>query len=80
MLKFNSSVPFDECHTVSVKEFAESTGTDYIEAQGFIKFLVSQGIAKAAGVRKIDGQKGKPTNLYLVPMCIQMTVYEEKAA
>lgn len=80
MIKLNSYCPFDECHQVSIKELAESLNCDYLTAQGFIKFLVSKGIASTDGTRKVEGQKGKPTNLYLIPQCIQMTFWDEKVA
>jgi hypothetical protein len=51
-------------------------GLDYAEAQGFIKTLVKLKAASQIGVRKAAG-KGKPTNLYALPMCIQITVHQE---
>jgi hypothetical protein len=54
-------------YRTSTKEFAEKAKVDYAVAQGFIKFLVSQGIAKEVEKRKIEGAKGKPTNVYELP-------------
>jgi hypothetical protein len=49
---------------------------DYLEAQGFVKSMMKLGAVKQVGTRKAAG-KGKPTNLYALPMCIQVTVYQE---
>jgi hypothetical protein len=75
MVKILATVPFDECQTVCIKDL-EAAGLDYVEAQGFIKALVKLKAAKQVGTRKAAG-KGKPTNLYAVPMCIQVTLYQE---
>jgi hypothetical protein len=62
---------------VSIKELANANGLDYLEAQGFIKTLVKLGHAKLSRARKVEGKKGKPTNLYLIPTCLQVTCYED---
>jgi response regulator of citrate/malate metabolism len=54
-------------YRTSAKEFAEKAGVDYAVAQGFIKYLVSQGFAKEVEKRKVVGAKGKPTNVYELP-------------
>lgn len=54
-------------YRTSAKEFAEKAGVDYAVAQGFIKYLVSAGIAKEVEKRKTVGAKGKPTNVYELP-------------
>jgi response regulator of citrate/malate metabolism len=56
----------------SAKEFAEKHGVDYPTAQGFIKFLMSKGIAKQLASRKVEGQKGKPTNIYELPASVKV--------
>jgi hypothetical protein len=75
MVKILANCPFDECQTVCVKDL-EALGLDYAEANGFIKTLVKLKAATMIGQRKKAG-KGKPTNLYAIPMCIQITVYQE---
>lgn len=76
MVKINTYCPDGDTHTVSIKELAEANDLDYLEAQGLIKSLVKLGIAKMTDPRKIPGAKGKPTNLYILPMCIQVTLSE----
>ncbi len=76
MIKIQVYEPFDEGYEVSIKELADANGLDYLEAQGFIKTLVKLGHAKQTRSRKVEGQKGKPTNIYLIPTCLQVTVYE----
>jgi len=80
MLKISTYEPFDEGFECSIKELADANGLDYLEAQGFIKTLVKLGNAKAVRTRKVEGKKGKPTNIYMVPMCLQMTICEELSA
>lgn len=80
MLKMIQSTPFDECLTCSVAELADSLEMDYITAQGFVKFGVASGFVKLIGVRKKDGQRGKPTNLYAVPIAVQLSFHEEMKA
>jgi len=77
MFKINVYEPFDEGYEVSIKELAESNGLDYLEAQGFIKTLVKLKVAEQVKPRKVEGKKGKPTNIYVIPTCIQFTLYEE---
>ena len=77
MYKINVYEPFNEGYEVSIKELAEANGLDYLESQGFIKTLVKLGVAKQVASRKVEGQKGKPTNIYMIPTCIQFTVYQE---
>lgn len=73
------SVPFDECVQTSAKEFGEQMGVDYAVANGLLKFLEAKGVATCKP-HKVEGQKGKPTNIYTVPTCIQLTFHEEVAA
>jgi hypothetical protein len=77
MLKVIANRPFEDTLVVSVKELAESLKCDYLEAQGFIKFGEAAGFIKLCGVRKVEGKKGKPTNLYAVPSAVQLSFYEE---
>jgi hypothetical protein len=77
MIKINAYCPHEETNVLSIKELAESANLDYLEAQGLVKALVKLGVAKEAGKRKVEGAKGKPTNLYAIPMCIQLTLYTE---
>ena len=77
MLKMIATAPFEETHTVSIKELADQLGVDYLEAQGFIKVGVSLGYIKTLPPRKVEGKKGKPTNLYAVPTCLQLTLHDE---
>lgn len=76
MIKIQIHEPFDEGYEVSIKELADANGLDYLEAQGFIKTLVKLGHAKLTRTRKVDGQKGKPTSIYMIPSCMQVTVFE----
>lgn len=78
-IKVNAYCPHTETNTVSIKELAESANLDYLEAQGLVKALVKLGVAKENGKRKVEGAKGKPTNLYAIPMCIQLTIYDGEA-
>jgi response regulator of citrate/malate metabolism len=59
-------------YQTSAKEFAEKHKVDYPTAQGFIKFLVKQGVARQLQSRKIEGQKGKPTNIYEIPRDVRV--------
>jgi len=54
-------------YRTSAKEFAEKAKVEYAVAQGFIKYLVSQGVAREVEKRKVAGAKGKPTNVYELP-------------
>ena len=66
-VKIQIHEPYDTAFEMSIKEMAEANGLDYLEAQGFIKTLVKLGKAKMSTPRKVEGQKGKPTNIYLIP-------------
>lgn len=77
MVKMIATEPFDDALVVSVQELADSLKMEYIEAQGFIKFGVKAGFVKLVGQRKQEGKKGKPTNLYAVPIALQLSFYEE---
>jgi len=59
-------------YRTSAKEFAEKTKVDYAVAQGFIKYLVSQGVAQEVEKRKVAGAKGKPTNIYELPIELRL--------
>jgi hypothetical protein len=59
-------------YQTSAKEFAEKEGVDYAVAQGFIKLLVKRGVAVQLASRKIEGQKGKPTNIYELPTNVSL--------
>lgn len=68
--------PFDNVFELSIKELAEANGLDYLEAQGFIKTLVKLGKAKMGAPRKVEGAKGKPTNIYLIPTELNFKLVE----
>ena len=77
MAKIGMYEPFDEGIETSIKEFGEANGLEYLEAQGFIKTLVKLGHAKQSGSRKVEGQKGKPTNIYLLPIALHVNIWQE---
>ena len=58
----------------SAKEFGEKNGVEYVVAQNFLKFLVAAGVATELPPLKIAGKKGKPTNMYEVPINITLKV------
>lgn len=66
-VKIQIHEPYDTAFEMSIKELAEANGLDYLEAQGFIKSLVKLGKAKMIAPRKVEGQKGRLTNIYLIP-------------
>jgi hypothetical protein len=76
--KLKISEPYDVAHEVSIKELADANGLDYLEAQGFLKTLVKLGHCQLGKPRKIEGQKGKPTNIYLLPIYLEITVMEQQ--
>lgn len=78
--KMKVNEPYDCVHEVSIKELADANGLDYLEAQGFLKTLVKLGHCQMGKPRKIDGQKGKPTNVYLLPIYLEITVMEQQKA
>jgi predicted transcriptional regulator len=59
-------------YQTSAKEFAEKNDVDYATAQGFIKMLLKLGIAEQLQSRKVAGQKGKPTNIYEIPVEVKL--------
>jgi hypothetical protein len=77
--KLKVNEPYDCAHEVTIKELADANGLDYLEAQGFLKTLVKLGHCQMGKPRKIDGQKGKPTNVYLLPIYLELTVMEIQA-
>lgn len=77
--KMKVNEPYDAVYEVSIKEFAEANGLDYLEAQGFLKTLVKLGHCQLGKTRKVEGQKGKPTNVYLMPVYLELTVMEKAA-
>ena len=68
--------PYDTVFELSIKELAEANDLDYLEAQGFIKTLVKLGKAQMGKPRKIEGAKGKPTNIYLIPTELNFKLVE----
>lgn len=66
-VKIQLTEPHDSVYELSIKELAEANGLDYLDAQGFIKTLVKLGKVNVGTPRKVEGQKGKPTNIYLIP-------------
>lgn len=79
-VKIQASEPFDTAFELSIKELAEANNLDYLEAQGFIKTLVKLKLAKMGAARKVEGQKGKPTNIYLIPTEFSFKLIEQVAA
>ena len=53
--------------TMTTQEFATANGLEYGEAAGMLKGLVKMGIVTDEGVRKVEGAKGKGSNLFGVP-------------
>jgi predicted transcriptional regulator len=49
---------------MTIKEFSESTGTNVLDAGGFIRFLEAKGMANMVEQRKSPSGKGKPSNVY----------------
>ncbi len=80
MVKLIVTTPFEDTVILSKKELAEALGMEYIEAQGFVSFGLKAGFIKEAGVRKVEGKKGKPTSLYAVPSAVQLSFYNEVKA
>ena len=79
-VKVSISEPYDVAHEVSIKEFAEANGLDYMDAQGFLKTLHKLGHCPMGKPRKKEGQKGKPTNVYLLPIYLEVTVMEKQTS
>lgn len=77
--KLKVNEPYDVAHEVTIKELADANGLDYMDAQGFLKTLVKLGHCHMGKPRKVDGQKGKPTNVYLLPIYLELTVMEQQA-
>lgn len=75
-VKITIHEPYDTGFELSIKELAEANGLDYLEAQGFIKTLVKLKKVKMMEPRKIEGQKGKPTNIYLIPTELNFKLHE----
>lgn len=78
MQKLKVNEPYDCAHEVTIKELADANGLDYLEAQGFLKTLVKLGHCHMCKPRKVIGQKGKPTNVYLLPIYLEITVMEQQ--
>lgn len=76
--KLKVNEPYDAVHEVSIKELADANGLDYMDAQGFLKTLVKLGHCQLGKPRKVEGQKGKPTNIYLLPIYLEITVMEQQ--
>ncbi len=76
--KLKVNEPYDCVHEVSIKELADANGLDYMDAQGFLKTLVKLGHCQMGKPRKVEGQKGKPTNVYLLPIYLELTVMEQQ--
>lgn len=75
-MKIQISEPYDCALEVSIKEFADANKLDYLEAQGFLKTLNKLGHCPMSKPRKVDGKKGKPTNIYLMPIYLEITTME----
>lgn len=76
--KLKVNEPYDCAHEVSIKELADANGLDYLDAQGFLKTLVKLGHCQMCKPRKVEGKKGKPTNIYLLPIYLEITVMEQQ--
>jgi hypothetical protein len=77
-VKVRINEPYDVAYEVSIKEFADANGLDYLEAQGFLKTLGKLGHCPMTKPRKVEGKKGKPTNIYLLPIYLEVTVMEQQ--
>lgn len=77
-IKIRVSEPYDGALEVSIKELADANGLDYLEAQGFLKTLAKLGHCQMGKSRKIEGARGKPTNVYLLPIYLELTVMEQQ--
>lgn len=77
-MKLSINEPYDVAQEVSIKEFAEANGLDYLEAQGFLKTLNKLGHCPRGKDRKKEGQKGKPTGIYLLPIYLELTTMENQ--
>lgn len=55
-------------HTVTIQEFADNLGIEYLQASALMAFLVNTNIATEAGkAAKAPGARGKAATLYDVP-------------
>jgi hypothetical protein len=79
-VKVSINEPYDCVLPVSIKEFADANGLDYLEAQGFLKTLHKLGHCPMDKPRKKEGAKGKPTNIYLLPIYLEVTVMEKQTS
>ncbi len=57
---------------MTVGEFAEIHGAEYIEASSLIKFLARQGIVKEVGKRPQASGRGKPSSIF--EFCKEATI------
>ena len=55
----------------TIAELATHHNCEYVEAAGFIRFLLSKGIVKLVDKRKAPG-RGKPTYIYEIPNDLNM--------
>ena len=63
---------------VTVKEFAELLGVDYLTASAFIKILVKNGVAKENGKMPSPGGKGKPSTIYAIENEATLVFWEDE--
>ena len=77
-MKIQINEPYDCALETSITEFAEANGLDYLEAQGFLKTLNKLGHCPMGKPRKVKGQNGKPTNVYLVPIYLEVSAMEQQ--
>jgi len=59
-------------YRTSATELATKMDVDYPTAQGYIKMLVRMGLGREVASRKVEGQKGKPTKIYEIPVSIKV--------
>jgi hypothetical protein len=59
---------YPETIRVSKKNLAEKYKLDYLTAQGLVSYLLATGNAKLVDKRKSPSGKGKPTEIFEIPV------------
>lgn len=63
---------------LTIGEFAEELGEDYLTASSVVKVLVKAGIAKENGTRaKAPGTRGKAATVYTIPERFELVLFPE---
>lgn len=63
---------------LTVAEFGEMVGCDYLTANNVIKFFVGRGVFKEGGKRPMpEGKRGKPSQLYIIPNEVEFVFWEK---